>query len=101
MLPTDVVPFVKIAVALFVLVNPLEGVPVFMAHSRHLDAAGRRRTAHTAAIAVTVWRMMCIDRSSHLLVILGPHAFCRPRNWVGPYTMPDAHAGFGLVNFAL
>ena len=67
----DVTPFVKIAVALFVLVNPLEGVPVFMARSAHLDDAVRARIARTAAIAVTVIMLVAFFVGRLLLEGLG------------------------------
>ena len=71
MLQTDIIPYVKIAVALFVLVNPLEGVPMFMARSRHLDVAGRLRTAHTAAIAVTIIMLVAFYLGRALLAGFG------------------------------
>lgn len=67
----DVTPFVKIAVALFVLVNPLEGVPVFMARSEHLDAAARAQVARTAAIAVTIVMLVSFFIGRVLLAGLG------------------------------
>lgn len=67
----DVTPFAKIAVALFVLVNPLEGVPVFMARSRRLDDAARARIARTAAIAVTVIMLIAFFVGRLLLEGLG------------------------------
>lgn len=71
MLETDIVPFVKIAVALFVLVNPLEGIPVFMVRSRQLDAAGRQRTARTAAVAVTIIMLVALYLGRVLLAGFG------------------------------
>ena len=71
MLQTDIVPFVKIAVALFVLVNPLEGIPVFMVRSRQLDAAGRQRTARTAAVAVTIIMLVALYLGRALLAGFG------------------------------
>jgi multiple antibiotic resistance protein len=67
----DITPFVKIAVALFVLVNPLEGVPVFMARSEHLDAAARAQVARTAAIAVTIVMLVSFFIGRVLLAGLG------------------------------
>lgn len=67
----DVTPFAKIAVALFVLVNPLEGVPVFMARSARLDAAARARIARIAAIAVTVIMLVAFFVGRLLLAGLG------------------------------
>ncbi len=64
-------PFAKIAVALFVLVNPLEGVPVFMARSAHLDAAARAQVARTAAIAVTIVMLVSFFIGRVLLAGLG------------------------------
>lgn len=67
----DITPFVKIAVALFVLVNPLEGVPVFMARSQRLDAAARAQVARTAAIAVTIVMLVSFFIGRVLLAGLG------------------------------
>ncbi|MFN8599863.1 MAG: MarC family protein [Candidatus Binatia bacterium] len=67
----EIAPFAKIAVALFVLVNPLEGVPVFMARSQHLDAAARAGTARTAAIAVTIVMLVSFFVGRVLLAGLG------------------------------
>lgn len=67
----DVVPFVKIAVALFVLVNPLEGIPLFMARSRHMTAAARLATARTAALSVTIIMLVALFIGHALLAGLG------------------------------
>lgn len=67
----DAVPFVKVAVALFVLVNPLEGVPVFMARSERLPGPARARAAHTAAVAVTVIMLASLFVGRALLAGLG------------------------------
>lgn len=67
----EIVPFAKIAVALFVLVNPLEGVPVFMARSERLDAAARAQVARTAAIAVTIVMLVSFFIGRVLLAGLG------------------------------
>ena len=45
---------VQILISLFVLVNPLEGIPFFLARTRDDPAAVRARIARTAAIAVTI-----------------------------------------------
>jgi multiple antibiotic resistance protein len=45
--------YLKIFVALYVLVNPLEGLPVFLARTQSLDRRTRVSIAHTAALSVT------------------------------------------------
>jgi len=63
--------YVKIAVALFVLVNPLEGVPIFLARTRRLGAAERLRIARTAAISVTIIMLTAFFVGRWLLAMLG------------------------------
>mgnify|MGYP000134074638 CR=1 FL=1 len=71
MLESAIIPFVKIAVALFVLVNPLEGIPIFMARGRGLDAAARLAAARTAAISVTVIMLVALFLGRFILAGLG------------------------------
>jgi len=71
MLESDIIPFVKIGVALFVLVNPLEGIPIYMARSRGLDAAARLAAARTAAISVTVIMLVALFLGRFILAGLG------------------------------
>jgi len=50
---TTVNSYLKIFIALYVLVNPLEGLPVFLAGTETLDARLRLSIGRTAAISVT------------------------------------------------
>lgn len=45
--------YLKIFVALYVLVNPLEGLPIFLARTQSLEPSVRLSIARTAALAVT------------------------------------------------
>jgi multiple antibiotic resistance protein len=45
--------YLKIFIALYVLVNPLEGLPVFLARTANLEPRVRLSIARTAALAVT------------------------------------------------
>jgi multiple antibiotic resistance protein len=44
--------YLKIFIALYVLVNPLEGLPIFLARTETLDPKLRRSVGRTAALAV-------------------------------------------------
>lgn len=45
--------YLKVFIALYVLVNPLEGLPIYLARTESLDPVARRAVGHTAALAVT------------------------------------------------
>jgi multiple antibiotic resistance protein len=51
---TEALIYIKVFIALLVLVNPLEGIPVFLAGTQSMSPAGRRAIARTAAIGVMV-----------------------------------------------
>jgi multiple antibiotic resistance protein len=70
-MPAAVTPFVKAAVSLFVLVNPLEGVPVFMARTTDMDDARRAGIARTAAVAVTIVMLVAFYTGRVLLAVMG------------------------------
>jgi multiple antibiotic resistance protein len=63
--------YLKIAVALFVLVNPLEGVPIFLARTRLLAEEARLRIARTAAASVTIIMLTSLVVGRWLLATLG------------------------------
>lgn len=44
--------YLKVFIALYVLVNPLEGLPIFLARTETLDPRARLRVSRTAAIGV-------------------------------------------------
>lgn len=62
--------YLKIFVAFFVLVNPLEGIPVFLAQTQNMPAASRRNIARVAAIGVTVILLVALFVGRALLEIL-------------------------------
>ena len=66
-----VTPFIKAAVSLFVLVNPLEGVPIFMARTKRMSDAERGAIARTAAIAVTIIMLVAFYTGRVLLAVIG------------------------------
>lgn len=66
----DVTVYLKIFVALFVLVNPLEGIPVFLAHTENMDWAVRKAVERTAATGVTVILLVSLIIGRGLLHVL-------------------------------
>jgi multiple antibiotic resistance protein len=66
----DVTVYIKIFVALFVLVNPLEGIPVFLAHAEKMDQAARQAVERTAALGVTVILLVSLVIGRGLLHVL-------------------------------
>jgi MarC family membrane protein len=66
----DVAIYLKIFVALFVLVNPLEGIPVFLAHTENMDWAVRKAIERTAATGVTVILLVSLIIGRGLLHVL-------------------------------
>jgi multiple antibiotic resistance protein len=63
--------YLKIFVAVYVLVNPLEGIPVFLARTQKLTAANRQTVAHLAAVGVTVILLVSLFIGRGLLALLG------------------------------
>ncbi|QDU88008.1 hypothetical protein Pla175_13770 [Pirellulimonas nuda] len=63
--------FLKIFIAIYVLVNPLEGVPVFLARTQSVSQAQRKKMASTAAIGVTVILLVALFIGRGLLALLG------------------------------
>jgi len=68
---SDVRVYLKIFVAVFVLVNPLEGIPMFLAFTQGLGAAARGAVARTTAIAVTAILLGALAIGRGLLAVLG------------------------------
>jgi multiple antibiotic resistance protein len=66
----DVTIYIKIFVALFVLVNPLEGIPVFLARTEKMDWAERKAVERTAALGVTVILLVSLIIGRGLLQVL-------------------------------
>jgi multiple antibiotic resistance protein len=63
--------YLKIFVAVYVLVNPLEGIPVFLARTQRIKEADRRTVAYSAAIGVTVILLVSLFIGRALLEVLG------------------------------
>lgn len=51
---TDLTEYLRVFIAIFVLVNPLEGIPIYLARSQGMTAARRLSIARTTSIAVMV-----------------------------------------------
>jgi multiple antibiotic resistance protein len=63
--------YLKIFVAVYVLVNPLEGIPVFLARTQRAKEADRRQVAYVAAVGVTVILLVSLFIGRALLEVLG------------------------------
>ncbi len=63
----DALIYFKIFVAIFVLVNPLEGIPVFLAQTEAMPDAARHNIARIAAISVTIILLVALFIGSPLL----------------------------------
>lgn len=66
----DVTIYLKIFVALFVLVNPLEGIPVFLVCTQNMAQAARQAVERTAAVGVTVIMLTSLIIGRGLLQVL-------------------------------
>ena len=62
---------VQILISLFLLVNPLEGIPFFLAKTTELDESIRRRIAHRASTAVTIILMLSALIGAKVLALFG------------------------------
>jgi multiple antibiotic resistance protein len=67
----DLTAYLKIFVAVYVLVNPLEGIPVFLARTQKLKPADRQMVAYVAALGVTVILLVSLFIGRGLLALLG------------------------------
>ncbi len=67
----DFTNYLKIFVAVYVLVNPLEGIPVFLARTQKLKDADRRMVARVAATGVTAILLVSLFIGRGLLAVLG------------------------------
>jgi small neutral amino acid transporter SnatA (MarC family) len=50
----DFTAYLKIFVVVYVLVNPLEGIPLFLAHTASAARSLRQAVARTASVSVTL-----------------------------------------------
>jgi multiple antibiotic resistance protein len=63
--------YLKVFIAIFVLVNPLEGVPVYLARSQSLAPARRRAIARTTSVAVAIILWVALAVGQPVLSLLG------------------------------
>ncbi len=66
----DLTNYLKIFVAVYVLVNPFEGIPVFLARTQKLKDADRRMVARVAALGVTIILLVSLFIGRGLLALL-------------------------------
>src|SRR5262245_1674320 len=63
--------YLKVFIAIYVLVNPLEGIPVFLARTQSMHPADRRMVARVAALGVTVILLATLFAGRGILSLLG------------------------------
>src|SRR5262245_5976896 len=63
--------YLKVFIAIYVLVNPLEGIPVFLARTQSMAPAIQRMVARDAAIGVTAILLVTLFVGQGLLSLLG------------------------------
>jgi multiple antibiotic resistance protein len=62
--------YLKVFVAIYVLVNPLEGIPIFLARTQGMPDAARGTVARTAAFGVTIILLVSLAIGRGLLALL-------------------------------
>jgi multiple antibiotic resistance protein len=67
----DVRDWIRVFISLFVLVNPLEGIPFLLAKTAGVDLAVREQIARRAAIAVTIILLASALIGSKVLALFG------------------------------
>ena len=67
----EITPYIKVFIAIFVLVNPLEGIPVYLARTQGMAAAERRAIARTTAISIAIVLWVSMAVGGLLLQLLG------------------------------
>lgn len=63
--------YLKVFIAIYVLVNPLEGIPIYLARSQGMNQAQRLAIARTTAIAVAVVLWVALAVGNVILQLLG------------------------------
>ena len=63
--------YLHVFAALFVIVNPLGAIPLFIGYTRGQTAGERRATARTTAVAVAIVLLVSIFFGDHLLQFFG------------------------------
>ena len=62
--------YLKIFVALYVLLNPLEGLPIFLARTQNLQPRVRLNIGRTAALAVTCIMLVAVAAGRGVLQLV-------------------------------
>ena len=68
---SELTEWAKIFIAVFVLVNPLEGIPIFLVRTQQMSEATRLGIARTAALTVTVVLLVALLIGRALLALFG------------------------------
>lgn len=63
--------YLHVFAALFVIVNPIGAIPLFIGYTRNQSPAERRSTARTTAVAVAIVLIVSIFFGDHLLQFFG------------------------------
>jgi len=63
--------YLKVFIAVFVLVNPLEGIPIYLARSQGMSQAQRLAIARTTAIAIAIILWVTLAAGHLVLQLLG------------------------------
>jgi multiple antibiotic resistance protein len=63
--------YLKVFIAVFVLVNPLEGIPIYLAHTQGMSNAQRLAIARTTSIAVAIILWVALAIGQLVLQLLG------------------------------
>jgi len=63
--------YLKVFVAIYVLVNPLEGIPVYLARTEGMSAAQRLAIARTTSLAVAIILWVALALGGVMLQVLG------------------------------
>jgi multiple antibiotic resistance protein len=63
--------YLKVFVAIYVLVNPLEGIPVYLARSEGMTSAQRLAIARTTSLAVAIILWVALALGGVMLEVLG------------------------------
>lgn len=67
----DLPEILKALIAIVVLINPLEGVPIYLARSRQLPPAARRNVARKAALTVLILLLAAMVCGKGVLYLFG------------------------------
>lgn len=105
--------YLKVFIAVFVLVNPLEGIPIYLARSKGMSTAQQLAIARTTAIAVAIilWTSLAIGHVVLQLLGISVGAFTLAGGVIiflialkmvlGPGGGSDSDSGSGGGSFAI